>query len=59
MTKLYAIRKWINATSVKEAMKLEKSHPPDEVYIADDWFSKVGFIKGSDEKKPIGFNEKK
>lgn len=59
MKKLYTIRIFVMADSPREAMRLAKERrEPDEVYISDDWFKEVGFIK---KEEPVvkGFNNKK
>lgn len=53
MKKLYVVRTYVEAETVKEATQLAKRLPPDEVYISEDWFSKVGFLTKSDEDKEV------
>lgn len=35
--KLFVIRKYIKAYSAAEAIKKDRTTPPDEVWIDDDW----------------------
>lgn len=35
--KLYVVRKFIEANSLKEAIKKEKNIPLDEIWVDDDW----------------------
>lgn len=35
--KLFIIRKYIMATSAHEALKKERRHRPDDVYVDADW----------------------
>ena len=59
MPKLYVVRHLIEAESVKHAVRLSRTRQPDEVFIADEWFTKVGFIKQGDGMKEVkGFNTK-
>jgi hypothetical protein len=37
LQKKYIIRKYIFATSVKHAIKIEKKYLPDDVWIDDEW----------------------
>lgn len=37
MKKLYVIRKYVKATSVAEAIKLERNVKPDGVWVDDEW----------------------
>lgn len=46
MSKRYVIRKYVMAKSVKEALKLEKTKEPDEVWVDKDQ---------PDEAQAIGF----
>lgn len=54
MQKLYIVRHYIIANSVKQAIKLTQNKQPDEVYIADEWFNKKGFVK-ENRKEVKGF----
>lgn len=49
MIKLYIVRHYIQAKTAKEAVKLSKLREPDDVYIADEWFQKVGFLTTKDK----------
>ena len=51
--KLFVVRKYILARSAKEAIKLDKSHAVDDVWIDDDW-KKENKNYTSDTQK-IGF----
>ncbi len=53
MKKLYIIQKYVIASSVVEAVKLEKNNPPDDVYLDNDW--KKSHIPIIEEKKKPGF----
>ncbi len=35
--KLFIVRKFIFAISAKDAIKKDKSTPPDDVYVDEDW----------------------
>lgn len=35
--KRFIVRKYIMATSVHEALKLERKHRPDDVFVDSDW----------------------
>jgi hypothetical protein len=37
MKKLFVIQKFIWATGVKDALKLEHAQPADAVYLDEDW----------------------
>lgn len=34
---MFVVRKYIMATSAKDALRKEKKIPPDDVYIDNDW----------------------
>ena len=51
MDKLYVVRKFIFARSVKEVLKKDPRVKPDEVFISEDWFKNDGFIQ---EKGKMG-----
>lgn len=42
--KLYIVRHFVEAKSIKEAIKLSKQKEPDEVYLSDEWINKEGFL---------------
>lgn len=44
MKKVYIVRHFIEASSIREAIKLTQNRQPDDVYISDDWLTKVGFV---------------
>ena len=48
----YIIRKFIMATSAREAIKRDKDCVVDEVFTDMEWMYE-------DDKRPIGFNNKK
>lgn len=37
MKKLYIIQKYIVATSITEALKIEKEVKPEEIWLDEDW----------------------
>lgn len=37
MKKLFIIQKYIVATSIKEALKIEKHTKPEEIWLDEDW----------------------
>lgn len=37
MKKLFVIQKYVVASSIAEALKIEKNTKPDEVWLDDDW----------------------
>ena len=55
MEKLYVIRHFINAHSIKEALKLSKTREPEEVYISEEWFKQKGFINQEPTQNVKGF----
>ena len=52
--KLFVVRKWIKAKSAKEAIKKEKSHEVDDVWVDDDWRK----AQSSETEGKLGFNKK-
>jgi hypothetical protein len=50
--KVYIIRKYILAKSAKHAIKLDRKHEVDDVWVDEDRTSEVN-------KTGVGFNEKK
>jgi len=59
MKKLYIVRHMVEAESIKQALKLAKSHQPDECYLAEEWMTKVGFLRVTDGLKEVkGFRTK-
>lgn len=50
MKRLYIVRHFVEASSVREAVKLAKDKQPDEAYIAEEWMNKVGFVNVIDDK---------
>lgn len=54
--KLYIIRKFIYARSIGDALRQEKKHKPDEIYLDDEW--KRNNPKELEKKKVFGFNKK-
>jgi hypothetical protein len=58
--KLYVVRHYVPATSIKEAIKIAKTRAPDEVYVADEWVNKVGYFQPSEPKvTPAGYKPSK
>ncbi len=62
MKKLYVIQKFVVASSIKEALKIEKNFKVDEIFLDDDWKkahkpeiqeSKTGFIHATKTTKTI------
>lgn len=50
--KLFIVRKWILATSAKDALKKEKRYQADDIFVDDDWRK----TNGDDyQSKAIGF----
>ena len=57
MRKLFVIRKYIMADSAKDAIKKEKEHPVDDVWIDEDFrrnLMSVDVIKDMGFKKNTG-----
>lgn len=50
--KRFIVKKFIMATSAHQALKLERRHRPDEVFIDDDWRKENSTLMVS----AIGFN---
>lgn len=57
MKRVYLIRKFVVASSVKEAMKLDKTTPPDEIILKGEVDQDEG--KAEEVCIPIGFRVKK
>jgi hypothetical protein len=52
--KLFVIRKYIMASDINEAIRLEKKQKPDDVWVDDDW-------KKANSDQPsgnVGYKEK-
>lgn len=49
MKKLFVIQKYIIASSITEALKIEKDTKPDECWLDDDW---------KKANKPVIYNKK-
>lgn len=49
MKKLYVVRHFVEASSIKQAIREAKNREPDEVYIADEWVNKHGYLEKNDE----------
>ena len=57
--KLYVVRKYIKAGSAQEALKKERKHKPDEVWVDEEWKkghmdkleSAIGFDVGDNESE--------
>lgn len=58
MQKLYIVRSYIPATSIKQAIALSKKREPDEVWIADEWMKEIGFIERQGTAQTDGFVNK-
>ena len=52
--KLFVVRKWIKAKSAKEAIKKDKTHPVDDVWVDDDWRK----AQNVETEGKLGFNKK-
>lgn len=51
LKKLYVVRKYVMAKSAKDAIRRERRHTPDDVWL-DDEFRKMG---AQDRSSAIGF----
>lgn len=58
MNKLYVVRHFIMASGIRDAVKKTSGRAPDEVYVADEWINKVGYIP-QENIETRGFKEKK
>ena len=58
MQKLYVVRSYVMASSIRDAIKPTKGSEPMEVYVADEWVNKVGFLP-LDSKETKGFKHKR
>lgn len=56
MKKLFIIQKFIVASSINEALKIEKNTRPDECWLDDDWKKAH---KPKLEQPKVGFKRKK
>ncbi len=56
MKKLFVIQKFIVASSILEALKIEKKVKPDECWLDEDW--KKAHKPKIAEQKQIGFKKK-
>lgn len=52
MNKLFVVKKYVMAASVKDALKKEKELPVDECWVDVEWKNKQ-----LDESKNIGYGE--
>ncbi len=52
VNKRFVIRKYIYAASAKEAIKKDRSHPVEDVWVDDDWKK-----ENMNSDSPIGFNK--
>jgi hypothetical protein len=50
--KLFVVKKYIMARSAKHAIKKDKTHPVDDVWVDEEWRSK-------NLSTPIGYNADK
>ena len=53
---LFVVRKYIFATSAAEAIKLDKTHDVDDVWVDDDYRKEA---LRSQLQEPMGFTDKK
>ena len=59
MKKQYIIRKYVMASNVKEAIRLDKISPIHEVYVDSVWLEKVsGNEFYPKQEKKLGFKDK-
>jgi hypothetical protein len=49
MKKRYIIRKYVEASTAKEALRKEKDHPADECWVDEKWMEQ-STIRGFDKK---------
>ena len=54
--KMYVIRKYIEASSITEARTLDKSAPPDEIFLDSTWLNNSTFLATEDDIQGIGFS---
>lgn len=54
----YIITKYVDATSVEEALRLAKRTPIHECYLLSQWWEKNGYQLNK-SPKPLGFADKK
>jgi hypothetical protein len=52
--KLFVVRKYVMATDVQDALRREKHHKPDDVWLDDDWKKS----HADEPTKEIGFKKK-
>lgn len=45
MKKLYVVRHFVEASSIKEAIRLTQNRQPEDIYLSDEWMNKVGFLQ--------------
>ncbi len=57
MKKLFIIQKYVVASSIQEALRVEKRTRPDECWLDDDW--KKAHKPFLTNKKPVGFTKLK
>lgn len=53
--RLYIIRKYVMASSVKEAVKIESKFPVEECFVEDTYFKKELDQRFSENNPPLGF----
>lgn len=58
-SRLYVVRKYIRAGSINEALKLEKSTAPFDVYVDSKWFENSDYYDDSPNTGKIGFKADK
>mgnify|MGYP001616646614 CR=1 FL=1 len=54
--KLFIVRKYIKARSAREAIKKDKIHPVDDVWVDDDW-KKENYKELNNLENCIGFKK--
>lgn len=60
MKRLYIVRYFVEAESMKAALKVHKTMEPTEIYLSEDWMTKVGFVSPlvPPDKQIEGFRNK-
>lgn len=51
--KLYVVRKYIKASSAKEALKLDPTSPVDDIYVDEAW--RQASLNKEESSNEIGF----
>jgi hypothetical protein len=56
LKKLFIVRKYIMATDIQHAIRLEKSHKPDDIWMDDEW-RKANLPDPNKPRNPIGYEK--